>query len=268
MNWGKAKSVLIVLFVCADLFLLSIILFFSGDVKQTPGDIVAAASEIIKNGGITVDERFLKEKSSEVYVPELESVTKIPEEFAAKLLGEIRSEENGTFSGERGELSIDGKYFEFTPSEQILLSSKNSASSAKKILKLLGINDKNIVSETKGAGDNCILHISAQIDGMYLFGSEIDVSFSERGVKKISGCWFSETGNLSDETATKPISGLLVNYALHNADGQKTITDILPGYLIGESAPPQSAFFPSPCIKIIFSNGNTEYIFSAENAVK
>lgn len=264
MNWGKAKSILIALFVCADIFLLSVILFFSSDIQKTPDNVTQAASEIIEKGGITVDEKFLKEPPVELQIPEMKSVLNSADDFAENILGENTSKNDNTFSSEKGTLTVDGNYFEFVPAEQISVSVKNPVSAAKKILNLLAVNSEHITStvETTENGDYMLV-ISQKKNNIYYFCSEIKVVFSEENVKKISGSWFCENSDRSAEITTKPISGLLVDYSLRNNGRQKKITDILHGYSLPDNVG-QSDFFPTPCIKIVFSDGSSEYIPSAE----
>ena len=265
MNWSRAKTILIVLFVCSNLFLLSIILT-SNNTKKTSDSVTDAAIQLMQSNGITVDVNILKGLPTKTHIPELESVTADRESFIKAVLGAEYKADGDTYSSDKGTLYLNENYFELIPSEKHSVSSRNSSTTAQKSLSLVGIKDKNLVSDMKISDTgNYTLHISKRKGNMHIFCSSIDAVISEHRIQKVSGSWFSETGENSSETALTPVLSLLTDYALHNNDGEKSVTAVLCGYFIPDNKSASGKFYPTPSIKVFFLDGSEAYIPSAES---
>lgn len=262
MNWSKAKNILIILFICADIFLAFVALFFTGNIERTPAEITEAAAEIIKKGGIDVDASLLSTGVSSVNIPELKNIISDNDAFAKQLLGDDCKKTSGTYSSEKGELCISGDTFSFVPKsiDGISAMSKTPSATGRQVLAALGIKDKNILCTFSEKGN--ILNISKQSNGMTFFCSSIDAEFSGSEIIKISGSWYCETGRHSPQTQLKPISSLLIDCTASLNGEKKTVQKIIPGYYIQNKD--NDRVFPTPCIKIMFTDGSELVQNSAE----
>lgn len=270
MNWSRAKNILIVLFICADLFLLSVIVLFTGQPGRTPDSITEAAVQILKNSGIEADPKLLQAKNHTVYIPEAENIILSYDSFAEKVLGANPEKSENTYFGEKGKIIFTGDSFEYIPAVKVFkdfsLTMNNPASLSSQILSALGISDKNITYNVTQTGSRYRLNISKQRKNMQMFCCSIDVIYTSGGIESISGTWFSETGRESDETELKPVSGLMIDYVslFGKSDTVKTVDNILEGYYIPSDDELHKKLFLTPCIKITFSDGSEAYVNSAE----
>ena len=266
MNWSKAKNILIVLFICADLFLCFVIIMFTGDFERTPAEITDTASQIIQKRGMEIDSALLKTKITSVKIPELENAAADKDSFAETVLGANYTKNDEGYTSAKGVLSFGENCFEFVPGADTNLSlmPKTPSVMGRQALAYLGINDKNIICSVSEKDGNVNLNITKQADGMRFFCSSIDVLYSKTKILKISGSWYSETGRQSQKTQLTPVSSLLIDSAAELNGEKKTVKEIIPGYYIPNGG--SNRLFPTPCIKVIFTDGSELIQSSAEAA--
>ena len=266
MNWSKAKNILIVLFICADLFLCFVIIMFTGDFGRTPSEITDTAAQIIQKSGIGVDSALLKTKITSVNIPELENAAVDKDAFAETVLGGSYTKNGEGYTSAKGTLSFGVDCFEFVPGADTNLSlmPKTPSAMGRRALAYLGISDKNIICSVSEKDGNVNLNITKQANGMRFFCSSIDVQYSKTKILKISGSWYFETGKRSQKKQLTPVSSLLIDAAAELNGEKKTVREIIPGYYIPHGG--SNRLFPTPCIKVIFTDGSELIQDSAEAA--
>lgn len=276
MNWSSAKNILIIFFVCTNLFLLIVLLFFSDNTPRVSEEIVASASEILRKNGIEVPEKLMMRKNEPVYIPEAVNIIENKDNFIKKLLGENVSEKSeNIFSSPNGTLSFYGDFFEFLPSEEYLKKetvfsdTTNRSAFLSKITSLFSLDGSDLVFTTTEINGKNVLNITKEQGNMRFFCCSVDVEYTKNSVEKISGIWFSEKGRKSEAVEQKPLSALMINYLSQNESLQvsKTVTDIVSGYYIPQSNVYHERLYLTPCIKIIFSDGSFFYETSAEETM-
>lgn len=276
MNWSRAKTILIIFFICTNIFLLFILLFFMDSTPRVSEEIVASTVQILKANGIDADEKLLMQKNEPVYIPEAENIVKNRKEFAENLLGsETKEESDDFYSGSKGTVLFDGDRFEFLPVSGFMKSeikssyAQNSSGLQANIVSLLGIFDTDLVFKTKEENGVYFLNISRKKGNMQYFCCSADVEYSNEGIKKISGTWFREKGRKQQLAEQKPITGLMIDYigAKENTEEKKTVADIVSGYYIPEDGKYHEKIFLTPCIGLFFTDGQMYYINSTEQSL-
>lgn len=265
MNWSKAKNILIVLFVFADIFLLSVLLIISDGIKKTPDGIAETAVRLAAKNGINISPELLKTNISKVHIPELLNVAYDEDEFARTVLGDDAEKNNGVYTGKNGELTVDGHTFSFLG--EISVSSRNSAAVSARVFSLLDIKDKDFVCTVSDKDGIRELIITKKSGGMNFFCCSLSVVLSGNSIQKITGSWFTETGKYSEETQLKPIAGILIDAASVNDGTQKNAASVSEGYMLPDNYLSESKFFPTPCVCFNFSDGSKTYLPSAENEI-
>ena len=97
MNWSRAKTILIILFLCTNIFLLTTIILSSGRNSNVTEDIVASTVQILKENGVEISPDIIPRKTRILPVIDLEE--QIEEKFitvkdAKKLMKKNGGEEH------------------------------------------------------------------------------------------------------------------------------------------------------------------------------
>jgi len=270
MNWNKAKTILIIFFICTNLFLLATILISADRTSIVTDDIVSSTTLILKNNQIEIDPEIIPRKTYATSLLEAENWIGDYAEFAKKFIGEnaILSE-NSVYTSELGSVSFSGDKFEFIPASPVFsdvtknLSDTNYDRIASGILKKYDFSDSNLLYENKITDENFTVTVTKQKDSLYFFNSELEIVLAKDGVRKISGSWFFEKNQLKEKVTLKNITGVLIDYisVANRPTTPEKIVAIDLGYSILEEGIHHKFSVLTPCWRITLDNG-AEYILN------
>ena len=113
MNWGRIKTILIILFLVTDIFLALII--FNSELKETKvsPEIADAACEILEKHNISIDRALIPSDIPSAPVLQADNAITDYYDFAEKLLGSGFTVSQNTYSTEDKTLSYSGDTFTF-----------------------------------------------------------------------------------------------------------------------------------------------------------
>ena len=264
MNWKKAKTVLIYIFLAVNIFLFLYIKDYNKNEKLD--DI--RFKTVLENNNITYN---LKNNNFPYNIIQTELINSSDKEFIEKFLGKkYKKNEENVFSSEKGILTF-GEYLTLEVSEKKKISGlnkKNAADKAKSFIedkKIYGKNVSYIPVEINEKDGNFIVKFSVKIKGLSLFNTYLEVELSEKGISFIKGDFIKEKS--TDEGLTDIMSEKEIILELIYRDEIKNIkeaeiTDIEPGFI--KSEPGEII----PVYKITINSENTFFIDARYNIKK
>lgn len=276
MNWNKAKTILIIFFICTNLFLLATILISTSKTSIVTDDIINLTTVILKNNRIEIDPAIIPRKTQAVAMIEAKNFIDSYDTFSKKTAGEdAKMLQTNVYEGENGTITFSGDKFDFIPKSPLYtdltqrLTASNAQQVALTILKKYGFEDNNLIFDTAEQNSEYTVTVTKQKDNLHYFNSELKVKLSMAGVKEISGSWFFEKNILRDKFVLKNVTGVLIDYisVANRPTTDEKITSIELGYSILEEGIHHKEILLTPCWKITIDNG-AEYVLSAvENQI-
>lgn len=257
MDFSKAKTILILLFLGVNLFLL-LFLFSVSDTSITlDRTSVDNAVQILKNKGITIDPAVIPKKTEKPYV--LELYNPLTDENSALVAA----------LSEKGELSLSNQFFTFVPNTPIAVSVREGESNRKiqstlsAALSELGFYtaDLSMGSSKKQADADCYF-FQKYYAGSLFFNTNLSVSVRDGGIVKIEG-------NYCELVNAKPIEGsfkspLDILIAFSSSYGKKGEIQALElGYFVSDEDYKTLPAIPS---WRVLTTQNERYDFDAVNS--
>lgn len=276
MNWSKAKTILIIFFICTNLFLLTTILMSVSKTSIVTDDIIDSTIMILKNNRIEIDPEIIPRRTQPAAMIRAENFITSYEEFAKKFVGEdLNMLETNVYEGSRGKIFFSGDRFSFDASKEEFseLTEKLNESNARQVvldvLKAYGFEDSTLLTDVSGDESEYVVTVTKQKNEMPLFSSKLKVVMNKKGVKRVSGSWFFEKGALKNKYTLKSVSGVLIDYisVANRPTTEEKITSVTLGYYIPDEGILHKDALLVPCWKIALDDGG-EYILNAlENNV-
>ena len=264
MNWKKAKTVLIYIFLAVNIFLFLYIKDYNKNEKLD--DI--RFKTVLENNNI---EYNLKNINFPYNVIQTELINSSDKEFIEKFLGKkYKKNEENVFSSEKGILTF-GEYLTLEVSEKKKISGlnkKNAADKAKSFIegkKIYGKNVSYIPVEINEKDGNFIVKFSVKIKGLSLFNTYLEVELSEKGISFIKGDFIKEKS--TDEGLTDIMSEKEIILELIYRDEIKNIkeTEITGIEAVFIKSEPGEII---PVYKITINSENTFFIDARYNIKK
>lgn len=189
MLWSRAKTILIAVFLCINLFLLYDLLADNfQDNSRALSDLTAVLSEV----GIHLRVDKIPVISDELHVPELSPLV-IDEALAKKLIEHPVPMENG-FTNEEGtsflELRDDTFFYRNeAPGEKEFHKVKpnNAVQKIRPYLDKLGVGHLAYAVSVSQIGEDTVVEYAYRIGEYKLFDSHFSVTVTEKGIKQIKG---------------------------------------------------------------------------------
>ena len=271
MNWSRVKTVLIILFLCTDIFLLGIYFTSKYSSSVISDDVIASTIQVLKNNNITVDPSVIPKKMSDIQYAEAENVIPDYEAFAKNLLGDQMQKIDFGYESNRGKVTFYGDRFNFIKNTDVYLTSDimtvNDEKTAKDVasmeLKNLGFNLDNAKTSvtTSEFGYSILFENSA--NGLPIFNSQVTAVVSKNGLTSVSGIWFNETLSQDGTSSVKSITSALIDF-IPQVSTKTQITGIELGYNIFDRTSYHKSATLIPVWKITTKDGNT-YLLDARN---
>ena len=222
MSWERVKTVLIFLFLCINIFLVSYMLMSISQSTEIDRTTVLGTVNVLKAGGVTVDADI---------VP-----TSIPKYDNADVYNIALDEKFIDKAGDS--LKITDSEFElFYEYDVSGIDESNIDKTVKSILKDLSIDTKCVVVKHSGQGDGLYAKVHYEDDDMVFY--EPYISFYKQGNGfKIKGYWFTPREKIEKSNVRGPemayITSILVDF-MSNTDREISTDSVISGIDIGYS---------------------------------
>lgn len=264
MNWYKAKTILIIFFLCTNVFLLVNILNAANKSTVIPDEVVASAVEIMAQNGVSIDPGIIPRRNEAAAVIRAENVIQEQADFAQKLLGApVQKNADGGFTGPAGEVRISGDTFSFTaggsPSRS---ASASPAKAAEAFLKELDFD----LSGTEKTVDGPIVHYRKKVAGYPFWDGQITLKTENGAVISASGCWFQAKKQFlfSEKVVLKSITSILVDYAA-GENPASSVTGLEFGFALPRTGSSHKTVQLIPVWVIITGQGERIFMDAREN---
>lgn len=283
MNWGRAKTILIVMFLITDIFLLVVLMRTRIETYQIPQKTIAETVEILSANHIDIKKEQIPSKRVENQNIIMENFCQNPQEAAKKILGQEAELVDSApeqyvyrFESSRGDLQIHGNGFRFQNNK---VPVKGSAGG--------NVSDEEISSAVVGMltrhgflKDTVFIYNIWNDEGIYrcdampvyngakVHGISMHLTADGEDILTMEGHWFEpvEIGHNKQEMLLD-VTAVLTNMALSGIENRIEILDVSHGFYASNDFLNSREFAAVPIYVITDSSGNT-YMFDARVGTK
>ena len=271
MNWGRVKTVLIILFLCTDIFLLATYFTSKYESSKIPEEVISSTISVLEKNGIALDRELIPQYMPKIKNAEAENVISDYESFAKKFLGNDIYRVDFGYESTRGKVTFFGDRFNFiaNPVNSPLLdiATINDEKSAKDVsgtvLEAFGFNLDNASCKPQKTENGYVVTFENMADSLPIFNSQISITFENHLVSSISGTWFNETESQGGNNSLKSIASVLIDFIPEAPEGI-TINSMELGYNIFDKELYHKSAVLIPVWKINCDNGES-YLLDARD---
>lgn len=257
MNWSRAKTILIIMFLCTAVFQSFVLYTSEKKANNLSPEIIASTVEILAENEIFIDAEIIPTKNYTLPLIEVENAISEYQDFAKLILGsELTKNSDTEFSSQVGTISFSGNRFDAkttTPANANIKTELSAQKTAKEILTKIGIDLKDTSADVKKSDDGYELNFINMPQDVPVLNSNLTLSMTPDSVS-LRGNWF----NITDKSGTvklKSITAVLIDCIKENIEKPAKITDIKLGYIIPESDKFQKSASLVPVWQFTFENG-------------
>ncbi len=278
MQWSRIKTILIVIFLIVNIYLLVNYLNTSQNgVSVTPSAVDDAVS-ILEENSIKIDKRIIPTTAPEIRVFDVTNLYATKEDIAEAFLGAgYFKNEQSIFSKDNKTLWVNGSNFDLIVTQDNLpvipslkgLSDDNCRKYAMDIIKKLNLGEQyiEITSSTVENGVR-IMRFRRIFDEKIVVDTSLSISITESGVCKIEGRnWLGDTIKEGQFISTRTAVEALVKFATNpNIDrtNQIEITNIDECYYLGDRESESKTITAIPVWRIT-TKDNGIFLYDARN---
>ncbi len=245
MYWTRVKTILIIVFFCINVFLLSSMIITVNQSLVISPETLKNTVAILARNNINVNVEIIPTKISNLRSLELVNVLQDTDSIAKNLLSEGFEKRNSgnviEYVKETKVLKFEGCKFTYSdsnPSTEINNFGVESAEkSAENILKKLGINLKYIVlsEQSKKGEEQLVLRFNQVYSKKDIFESQIIAVVSPKGVVSLQGYGLVPIGFAPEKYPSRHVTSILIDLIRNQNIAKKgvvTITGLSYGYYI------------------------------------
>lgn len=253
MNWAKIKTVLIILFLLIDIFLVIWNVGLKNESRTVDGEVIKNTEELLLSRGINVPQGTLEEGIPDIKRIVVKNALGNEAEFIGEILGKNYRKDGNVFFNSECSVELIGDSFKIT--EDIKLK---NAQDAEKWLTEKGFALKDTIkAEYRGE-----YVFRSMYKGMEVFGSRISVKSEDSKTVAHGKLYYvvenSETeANVRHATAVLP---KLIQEGISNC----TVSSVTPGYMVITEDGKFSEAAASPAYRILLADGR-EIFYNATN---
>lgn len=274
MSWSKIKTMLIVLFVFVNAFLLYNSMN-PGNSSEISQQTVNETVQILEANGVKIEPSTIKRKPETLRKAEISNSIESRSKLAGNMLGNCNETENGYIS-DTGKIvfsSVAFSYENFDSSIKKEINEGNAVSVAAEML-----NEKKLGVESSWVQDFSVnekgyeVRFGKKINGYSVYESFVTVKISPEGVlETVEGYWPEVVINEASAGTVKFVGETTVLINLLSAEGfdlekENEVVDIHTGYSLGGLPESNNPILLTalPAYRIVLKNGEN-YIFDGEN---
>lgn len=227
MNFGKAKNVLIFLFLAINIFLAYYYLTLSDTSIKVDEDSLAATVDILQKKGVVLDPAVVPEKTEKTYILEL--------------YNPFQDEQSSLYQhlSQNGLLTFSGQSFLYLPASLPIQTPKNleSRRAANKVLDALG-KEGFLTSDLKWAGTTALdgggylFQFEKYHGGRLFFNTSLSVTLKDGLIQRIEGVYYEVAGIKEAGSDLKSPLNILISYSTLPEKREGKITNMELGYYV------------------------------------
>ncbi len=273
MNFKRAKTILIIIFLFVNIFLIVINnLFYESDMKVDTKTV----SGILLKSGITLKEEVLKDYPAAIPGIEIENIASDGKKLASLFLGKDYNSEKENYYTKNGsaltvaDLSVDYKVTEPKDKSFKDISSLNAGNKALKKLNKMGIGKDTleVLNISDNGNRNYYVTFSYKYDEYPIFNNHLYVTVTEKGISALKGTVIDFDKISNSDYKIIPATNILLelpsNPDLKNVDENPEVTGIRLGYFLPMSKG-EASIYAIPAYEIEICNKKIYYYDAREN---
>lgn len=262
MNWYRAKTILIVFFVCMNVFLLVNLIYTTNKANIVTPEVIASTVEVLKKNNIHIEADIIPQKTISLNSFEMRNIFSDKENFAKVFCGfDASSVEENIYKGTNGTMVFANDRFTFTPiSVKNNTNGKDICDSVKILLSEFGIDVSGAECIEYSENANTVVHFKNMIDGCKIFDSYIKVVVDEKSdIVCIDGVWFEKVSKSNTRLTLKSVTGVLVDFILNpeRTSGENVIEKLELGYVASDDGIYHESTVLIPVWQITLSDGSS-----------
>lgn len=263
MNWSRVKTILIILFLLTDIFLLvSLVLSMHNSTTITP-EIIESTVEILKKQDIVIDKELIPSKVTPAPYAEADNVIDDYEAFAKKFLGNVITKTgDNSYESTVGIMSFDGDRFGFSkknPENGKAIDEKSAQANVISYLTAKGFDLSNADVSTTKNSNGFTVTLKNLANSLPLFNSVITAQVSGDVVTSVTGIWFNQINVRGQANELKTVTSALIDFIPATAAVPTEIVGLTLGYTVPESNVYHKSAVLIPVWEIQEANGNKHY---------
>ena len=253
MNWSRAKTILIFLFLGTAIFQLFVIFTSDNKANKISPEIITSTVQILKENGININKSIIPKENHSLPMATADNAITDYSEFASLLIGNDYTIENEKeYSSDIGTIRFYANRFNFTMKNSAVYSENKdnvAIDNSKKFLEGIGFDLSTAEKEVKKTESGyCVVYTNTAAS-LPVFNSQTIVSYNN-----IQGTWFNIT-DATDTVRLKSITSVLIDLIKEDIPKPAEITDISLGYIIPENKMYQKSVTLIPAWQITFDSG-------------
>ncbi len=268
MNWGKAKTILII-FLMFTTVLLSIMLHTSNSKRNTiSDDTVTNSIKILNDRGIKIEQSLIPKKLESAPIYTVENALVDQKAFVKSALGDSFTFENDIYTSPNGTLAFWGDRFSVTYQNGLDTDKalKSPAEKARAYLLTLGLDlyETDVLVKNDATGTFTVT-FSSKLNKLPFFDRSITCTLKGEKLIGAEGSWFYNEEFSPTQASIDSLPSLLIKYSNENkAFTNIEIKKITLGYAINENNIYHKKATVLPVYQVETADNKTFYIDARE----
>ena len=265
MNWYRAKTILIILFICVNIFLGTIIII---DRHARNAELENTLSKILTANNIELDIAKIPVIKSNISVPEFLNISSTDKLIAALMSSPVKSGDNTYTDGTKKMVILNNtiSYTDSAPNQPLKnINMNNAVSKLRPVLKKLNVD--KLVFPTNMSESNGVYQVDFgyTINKHTLFNNSLSFSVSKNGIHKIEGSINIPNTQNGYSYDLVNIETILLNFIKNNkSDTTIKLSAIKFGYYF---RPYEEAISTQAIPVYQISAGGTTYLYDARMGI-
>ncbi|MBZ4647318.1 MAG: hypothetical protein JG777_2807 [Clostridia bacterium] len=239
MYWSRVKTILIILFLCINIFLLVSMMVSVNRTITISSETVEDTVQVLKKNNIEIEKNIIPTKMHNLPLLEMVNPEQDPKALAAKILGDGFKQQGDKYTLDKKTLAIRGCEFSYSdeaPSQTINdLNELTAENYAKKELEKFGAHLKYAVTaKVQRQGDEKYsVTFYQEFSGREIFENYITVILTPQGLISMEGYWLIPKKFTTEKLPIRHVTGILIDFLRNDErpkDRKLTVTDISLGY--------------------------------------
>lgn len=234
MQWSKAKTIMIWVFLIVDIILVAT--FTASRISSRHSDI-KLLTKILADNNLNVREEILETKLTDIFACEFTGIT-LSEELAEIFLDSPVMKDSFTYESKNGKSFLHSesmRIFYENPSPSLKgfskVTEKNIHAKLSYYLKKLGIYNHVKLTSVYKENEDIYAQYTYFYNDMEIFNSDITFKVNEKGIKKIDGVINIPNKKSGYNFTLSNLDTILLNFVQNNKFvSPVTVVSITPGY--------------------------------------
>lgn len=219
MNWGRAKTILIVLFLVVDIFFLVLLSYVNHDVRYIKKTTISEVVNVLNSKNIEIKEEQIPQKRYTNKNVKIKNMLYNHKWVAERFLGDdydvVTEDEKGS-AFKKGDITLFVSENDFSLEKQRETKPVSSfdevVSALYKDMKKIGYTSKNFGIKDYYIKDG-VCHIAAyhMYDGLRIDSSKLIISADKSGIINIGGACLAQPEESVNDEKLPDITSVLVN---------------------------------------------------------